>query len=130
MKILVGYDGSNACKDALKVAITHAKAFGAEIHLVASMSKGTEDEHLQINTVEDELHQIKAQVEKDGVQCETHLLIRGLMPGEDLVDYAKEKGIEEIVIGVKRRSKVGKLLFGSTAQFVILKAPCPVVSVK
>jgi nucleotide-binding universal stress UspA family protein len=130
MKILVGYDGSNACKDALKVAITHAKAFGAAIHVVSSMSKGTEDEHVQINDMADELDHIKTQLETDGIPCETHLLIRGMMPGEDLVNYAKEKGIEEIVIGVKRRSKVGKLLFGSTAQFVILKAPCPVVTVK
>jgi nucleotide-binding universal stress UspA family protein len=38
--------------------------------------------------------------------------------------------MEEIIIGVRRRSKVGKLLFGSTAQYVILKAPCPVVSVR
>ena len=38
--------------------------------------------------------------------------------------------VEEIIIGVRRRSKVGKLLFGSTAQYVILNAPCPVVSVK
>jgi nucleotide-binding universal stress UspA family protein len=33
-------------------------------------------------------------------------------------------------VGVKRRSKVGKILMGSTAQFVVLQAPCPVVSVK
>ena len=130
MKILVGYDGSNACKDALKVAITHAKAFNAEIHLVASMAKGTEDEHSEITDMEGELDWLKKDLEKNAVQCETHLLIRGLMPGEDLVDYAKEKGIGEVVIGVKRRSKVGKLLFGSTAQYVILNAPCPVVTVK
>jgi nucleotide-binding universal stress UspA family protein len=57
-------------------------------------------------------------------------LVRGLRPGEDLVQFAKENGIDEIIIGVRRRSKVGKLVFGSTAQYVILNAPCPVVSVK
>ncbi|MGW8186758.1 MAG: universal stress protein, partial [Desulfobacterales bacterium] len=57
-------------------------------------------------------------------------LVRGLSPGEDLVQFAKENRIDEIIIGVRRRSKVGKLVFGSTAQFVILNAPCPVVSVK
>jgi nucleotide-binding universal stress UspA family protein len=50
--------------------------------------------------------------------------------GEDLVQLAEENNVEEIVIGVRRRSKVGKLLFGSTAQYVILNAKCPVVSVK
>ena len=40
------------------------------------------------------------------------------------------QNVDMIFIGVRRRSKVGKLLFGSTAQYVILNAPCPVVSVK
>lgn len=47
-----------------------------------------------------------------------------------LVGFADHNDIKEIVIGVRRRSKVGKLLFGSTAQYVILIASCPVVSVK
>jgi nucleotide-binding universal stress UspA family protein len=57
-------------------------------------------------------------------------LIRGLAPGEDLVRFAKENDVDLVVVGVKRRSKVGKLLMGSTAQFVIIKAPCPVLSIK
>jgi nucleotide-binding universal stress UspA family protein len=130
MTIMVGYDSSNACRDAMKVAIKHAKAFEASIHVVASMAKGTEDEQKQISDLEQELKKVKDDVEKKGVSCETHLLIRGLLPGEDLVNYANEKGIDEIVIGVRRRSKVGKLLFGSTAQYVILNAKCPVVTVK
>jgi nucleotide-binding universal stress UspA family protein len=68
--------------------------------------------------------------DEDGIQCETKLLVRGMTPGEDIVDYAKEKAIDEIIIGIKRRSKVGKLLFGSNAQYIIIKAPCPVVTVK
>jgi nucleotide-binding universal stress UspA family protein len=50
--------------------------------------------------------------------------------GEDLVEFAEENKIDEIIVGVKRRSKVGKLLMGSTAQYVILNASCPVVTVK
>ncbi|MEX1326820.1 MAG: universal stress protein, partial [Desulfobacterales bacterium] len=65
-----------------------------------------------------------------GIACNTHLLIRGLAPGEDIVEFAEESKTDEIVIGVKRRSKVSKLLLGSTAQYVILQATCPVVSVK
>ena len=65
-----------------------------------------------------------------GVACKTHLLIRGMAPGEDLIEFAKEAEVDEIIVGVKRRSKVGKLLMGSTAQYVILQAACPVVSVK
>ena len=64
------------------------------------------------------------------MRCETHLLIRGFEAGEDLVMFAEEQNAEEIIIGIKRRSKVGKFIFGSTAQIVILDAHCPVLSVK
>ena len=57
-------------------------------------------------------------------------MIRGLSPGEDLIEFANENKIDQIVVGVKRRSKVGKLLMGSTAQYVILQAECPVITVK
>jgi nucleotide-binding universal stress UspA family protein len=50
----------------------------------------------------------------------------GLLRG----NYAKEKAIDLIVVGVEKRSKTQKILLGSTAQFIILKAPCPVLTVK
>ena len=62
------------------------------------------------------------------ISCKTHLLVRGLEVGEDLVQFAKDTDIDEIVIGIKKRSKVGKLLFGSTAQYIILHATCPVLT--
>lgn len=54
----------------------------------------------------------------------------GNTPGHDLISYAAENNVDEIFIGVRRRSKVGKLLMGSTAQQIILKAACPVMTVK
>ena len=73
---------------------------------------------------------IKADFERDGIACEVHASVSYQSPGEDLVNFAKENQVDEIIIGVRRRSKVGKLVFGSTAQYVILEAPCPVLSVK
>ena len=130
MKILVGYDGSNSAKEALNLAKIHAKAFGASVSVVTSMEKGTEGQREEIAQAEKGLAWAKSVFEENGIDCDTHLLIRGLSPGEDIVEYARENQVEEIIVGVKRRSKVGKLLMGSTAQFVILQAPCPVVSVK
>ena len=78
----------------------------------------------------EDLESAKKIVDDDGIPCETKLLVRGMTPGEDIVQYAKEQAIDEIIIGIKRRSKVGKLLFGSNAQYIIIKAPCPVVTVK
>jgi len=130
MKILVGLDGSNSSKEALKLAKEHAKTFNATIELVTSMEKGTEAQQKEIEQDEHDLGNEKKLLEKDGISCQTHLLIRGMTPGEDIVEFAEQNEVDEIVIGVRRRSKVGKLVFGSTAQYVILNAHCPVVTVK
>ena len=130
MKILVGYDGSNSAKEALNLAKIHAKAFGASVAVVTSMEKGTEGEREAIAEAEKLLEWAKSLFDENEIACDTHLLIRGLSPGEDIVEFAKENQVDEIIVGVKRRSKVGKLLMGSTAQYVILEAPCPVISVK
>jgi nucleotide-binding universal stress UspA family protein len=65
-----------------------------------------------------------------GLACDTHVVVGRLSAGEDIVQFAEQNSIDLIVIGVRRRSKVGKLLFGSNAQLVILTAPCPVLTVK
>jgi len=46
------------------------------------------------------------------------------------VEFAADKKVDEIIIGIEKKSKVGKLLFGSNAQYIILQSACPVVSVK
>jgi nucleotide-binding universal stress UspA family protein len=130
MKILVGYDGTNSAKEALNQAKSQAKAFGASVEVVTSMQKGTEAESKFIEQAERGLEYAKSFFEADGIACNTHLLIRGLSAGEDLIEFANENEVDQIFVGVKRRSKVGKLLMGSTAQYVILQAPCPVITVK
>jgi nucleotide-binding universal stress UspA family protein len=131
MKLLVGYDGSHAALAAIELTKRHAKAFQAEkVYLVRSMEGGQDVERREFDNAERELGRVNRTLSEENVPSEPHLLVRGLSPGEDLVQFAKENRIDEIIIGVRRRSKVGKLVFGSTAQFVILNAPCPVVSVK
>jgi nucleotide-binding universal stress UspA family protein len=130
MKILVGYDGSNSAKEALDLAKNHAIAFKGEVDVVTSMVKGTERERQDMDQAKRGLEYAEALFKENNITCKTHLLIRGLSSGEDMVEFAEENSIDEIIVGVKRRSKVGKLLMGSTAQYVILNAHCPVVTVK
>ncbi len=130
MKIMVCFEGSAPSKEATRLAIEHAKAFQGSISVVSSMVKGTESERQDIEKMELDLDHEKKLVTDEGVACETHLLIRGLSAGEDLINFAEEQKMEEIFIGIRRRSKVEKIVFGSTAQYVILKALCPVVTVK
>jgi nucleotide-binding universal stress UspA family protein len=56
--------------------------------------------------------------------------IRGRDASEEILAVAHERRAELVVIGLRRRSPVGKLLLGSTAQRVLLDAPCPVLAVK
>jgi nucleotide-binding universal stress UspA family protein len=130
MKIMVGFDGSNVSKAALKLAAERAQAFDAQILLVQSMVGGPEVPKRDFENAEHNLEYQKSQLKNKNIACESLLSIRGLEPGEDLVRLAQEQQVGEIILGVKRRSKVGKLIFGSTAQYVILNAPCPVVTVK
>jgi len=130
MKILIGYKGVNVGKDLLAIALTHAKAFEAEILIVTSMVGGGKSEQSKVQAAEENLERAKKYFDEKGISCKTHLLIRGLDAGEDIVNFTIEKGVDEIIIGVKSRSKVGKLIFGSTAQAVILQAECPVLTVR
>jgi nucleotide-binding universal stress UspA family protein len=130
MKFLVGFDGSNSAKEALSLAINHAKAFNASIHIVTSMETGTMEETKAIEDAQKKLEYAEASVKEEGILADTHLLIRGMKAGEDLVQFATDNKADTIFIGLKRRSRVGKLLFGSTAQYVIIEAPCPVMTVR
>lgn len=130
MRILVGYDGSNSSKDALELSIVHARAFEAEVIVVTSLTGGSVTEEVEINRAKDDLAEAEMVLKGAAIPCQTHLLVRGMQPGEDIVNFAAEKKADAIIIGVKRRSKVGKLLFGSNAQYVIIKSDCPVTTVK
>jgi nucleotide-binding universal stress UspA family protein len=129
MKILVGYDGTTQAKLALEVAKKHAQAFKAEVYVVKSLT-GEGETTEQIKQAQEELEYTKQFFSESGIPVETHLLIRGFSPGEDLVKFALEHDMDEIVVGVKKTSVVGKTLFGSNARHVILNAHCPVVSAK
>jgi len=130
MKILVGYEESRVADEALKLAQVHAKAFDAEVLVLNSLEQSPTLKKEDIDKAENKLEKIKTALEAEGITCKAHASVSYQSPGEDLVNFAKENQVDEIIIGVRRRSKVGKLVFGSTAQFVILESPCPVLSVK
>ena len=128
MKIVAGYDGSNLAKEALNLAKEHARAFGAEVDILTSLTQNVQITDIQ--KAENELENQKTFFEADKISCETHVIVSSLSPGEDLVQFVKDNQVDEIIVGIKRRSKVGKLVFGSTAQYIILYAECPVVAIK
>ncbi|MFO7708333.1 MAG: universal stress protein [Desulfobacterales bacterium] len=130
MKILVAFDGSKVAKKAAHLALTHAKAFNAEVVLVFSMVGGPEIPRKEFEDAERALQQQEILFTSEGIACESILSVRGMDAGEDMVQIAEERKVDEIILGIQRKSKVGKLLFGSTAQYIILRAPCTVVTVQ
>ena len=130
MKILVGYDASKAAEKALKLARDHAKAFNADVYLMTSLEQNHKLQKEDIEKAEDDLDDLKRPFHSDGIRCETDVVVSYFSAGEDLVQFIEENDIDEVFIGVKKRSKVEKLVFGSNAQYVILNAPCPVIVVK
>jgi len=131
MKILVAYVGGLDVDNAvLEVAKKHAKAFNATLYIASSMERVSEKERTDLDKTEKQLAYVKETMDAEGIPCETHILVRGLTPGEDIVEFAADKKVDEIIIGIEKKSKVGKLLFGSNAQYIILQSSCPVVSVK
>ena len=94
------------------------------------MLEGSEKDQEIILEAENNLDRAQVFFKAQDIACEKHLLIRGMEAGEDIVAFANEKQVDEIIIGVKSRSNLRKLLFGSTAQTVILEADCPVVTVR
>jgi nucleotide-binding universal stress UspA family protein len=131
MNIMVGYDGSNEAKDAMKLAQRHSKAFGAKIVVAKSVTRNQPLDHSLIQMAEEELErEARNQLNGDITSYETRLLVSSRSSGENLIRFTEIGKIDEIIIGVRKRSKVGKLLIGSTAQYVIFNAPCPVITIK
>ncbi len=131
MKILVGYNGTNAAREALELAKIRAKLMGAKVDVVNCMAQNHNLKYEDIRKAEEKLEgEAHSILNSEKIPYETHLVISGQDLGEGLVQYAEQNEADEIFIGIRKRSKVGKLVSGSTAQYVILNAPCPVVAVK
>lgn len=130
MKILVGINDTKIADSVIKLAHKHAKAFNADVYIVTSLEQGPDLRKEDIDKIESKLAKIEVAFKADDIFCKTEASVSLQSPGEDLVRFAVDTGVDEIIIGIRKRSKVGKLIFGSTAQYVILNSSCPVVSVK
>ncbi|MBF0209779.1 MAG: universal stress protein [Desulfamplus sp.] len=130
MKIMVGYNGGESGERALKLARDYALLTNAVVHIITSMEGGESEKTSDIVNAEKDLNFARDIMQSAGVQFIAKQSVRGLSPGEDIVFYAKENDINHIFLGIKKKSRTQKMIMGSTARFVILKAHCPVTSIK
>ncbi|MGH8868443.1 MAG: universal stress protein [Actinomycetes bacterium] len=128
--IVVGYVPQPEGRAALRTAADEAKLRGARVVVINSNKGGRSLESDDALLYEKELDDVRRRLADAGIDHEVRQLVRGKEPAEDLIAVAEETGADLIVIGLRRRSPVGKLVLGSNAQRVLLDAQCPVLAVK
>lgn len=130
MTVVVGFVPTPQGRAALRRAAEEARVRTSRLVVVLSNRGGRDLDQEENQRHETELAGVKAELEAAGVSHEVRHLVRGNEPAEDLVAVAAETGADMIVIGLRRRTPVGKLILGSNAQRILLEAPCPVLAVK
>ena len=128
--IVVGYVPKPEGDAALDRAIEEAKLRGDKLVVVNSHRGGREYDGEDASKDDATMTAVKAKLEGAGVDFDLRQLVRGFEPAEDLISVAEANSADLIVIGLRRRSPVGKLILGSNAQRILLDAHCAVLAVK
>ncbi len=140
-KVLVPIDFSDYSKGALRYAVNFARSFSAEVILIyvvepviypPDFSMG----QIAIPTVgldmdkraSEELEKLaKKEIPQD---MKVKTIIRAGKPFFEIVETAAEENVDMIIIATHGHSGVEHILFGSTAEKVVRKAPCPVLTLR
>lgn len=121
MTVVVGYVPTNEGKAALRRAVQEAQERAKRLIVIDSGQRPSSDETLPAAL---------AEAEAAGIQYELRAPSHENDPAEDIIAAAEDANAALIVIGLRRRTPVGKLILGSNAQRVLLDAACPVLAVK
>ena len=127
MTVLVGFIPTSEGRAALEAAITEARLRGTSLTVFnASSGDALVDPR---HATSDTMAGIEQELAAAGIP---HTIEHrsGRDPVDEVVDLADDPEVELLVIGLRRRSPVGKLLMGSAAQRILLAARCPVLAVK
>jgi len=126
--IVVGYTPTPAGR----AALVAAAGVGAERNrpvIVVNSSRGDALADPGFATPAD-LDWARSTLEEAGVEFSIRQPVRGREASEEVVTVVEEVGAELCVIGIRRRTAVGKMLMGSNAHRILMDAPCPVLAVK
>jgi nucleotide-binding universal stress UspA family protein len=126
--ILVAYVPRPEGQAALDKGIELARG-GGERLIVVNASPGGHQEDPSMADVPD-VERVEAMLKASGVDAEFKQFVRGKGPVEEIEDMVQALGVSVLVIGLRKRSPVGKLILGSVAQDILLTVSCPVLAVK
>lgn len=138
MIIVARYGERPESRQALQAAIEEAKRHDARLVVAQPRPERPGDNQSQVSSwvaklerLREEGTELEQQLSREGVTSEFHLLDdTGESPGSQVLSLARDREADLIVIGVRRRSPVGKLVLGSASQEILLRAECPVLAVK
>ena len=127
--VVVGYVASPEGEAAVKQGIAEAKLRGCMVMVVYSDHGEKLDSATAVQRSE-ALDRVHALLHAADVEHDLRHLVRGKDPVSDVLDTATELNAELIVIGIRKRTPVGKLVLGSHSQSILLEASIPVLAVK
>lgn len=139
MVIVAAVDRSERAPSVVSTADELARAFDDDLHVVHVMSRSEfidlEESAVDRTGTVIPMEDVKALAVEfvddviDSPDVEyTPVGLVGDAPRQ-IVEYAQREDARYVVVGPRRRSPTGKVIFGSAAQAVLLDAPCPVVTV-
>ena len=141
--IVVGTDGSDTARQAVREAVELAKQVGASLSIVSAFEpvsnqrlrqeqrQTPEDMQWMVNPREDvdaTLREASEEVEGAGIKVET--CAREGDPADAILDVAEERGADLIVVGNKGMTGAKRFLLGSVSNTVSHHAPCSVLIVR
>ena len=127
--VVVGWIRTPEGQAAIEAAVEETRRRNGRLVVVHSSRGGDEDAATVVRT-RDALAELEQRLGSDGLEVTVRDYVRGNEPAEDVIEEAEKQNAALIVIGLRRRSPVGKLLMGSNAQDILLRADCPVLAVK
>ena len=130
MAVVVGYVLTKEGRAALRRASEECLLRQTKLIVINSNRGGKDFDATDARRFEAELVAVQSQLDEVGVEHEVRQLVRGNDPVQDLIEVADEVNADFIVIGLRKRTPLGKLFLGSNAQRILLEASCPVLAVK
>ena len=128
MPVIVGFVPTKEGRAALDTAMEEAAKRGSRLVVVNTSTGAASADNRYVD--DDQLAALTVELDGSGLDYEITHNVQRKDPSDVLVDIADETNAELIVIGLRRRTPVGKLILGSQAQRVLLDANCPVLAVK
>jgi universal stress protein A len=140
-RILIPIDFSAYSKEALQYAVPFARKFKAELillHVVEPAIYPADFNFGQVGipSIEDELRgkaveELSKLVEKETKRrARSSIMVRVGKPFIEIINAAKEENIDLIIMATHGHSGIEQILFGSTAERVVRKSHCPVLTVR